>query len=654
MKVDGVELIKTKAARLDASVIVDPFEKINFAEKHYDVFTQDELRACAGTGLIVDVECYPNYFLVAFRHIESRKVYTFEDSPNSQINIVFLSWVLNNFWTVGFNSICYDLPLLTLCLLGYRAAQLKEASNTIIFNDLKPRDFQEQYKVSIPKYRHVDLIEVCPLFGSLKLYGGRLHSERMQELPIQHTKHLTELEAKAVKLYCIIGDCQATLDIFNHLRPQLQLRHSLTEQYGIDLMSKSDAQIAEAVITNELKRMNGYLPKKPHIEIGTTYKYKVPKYITFETPDFQKALELIREADFTVGPGGYTLMPDFLEKMKLHLGRCTYRLGMGGLHSSETCIAHKADENTLLIDKDVASYYPAIILNLELFPHHLGKSFLRVYRDIVNRRLEAKKNGNKVVADSLKITINGSFGKLGNYYSHLYSPDLMIQVTVTGQLALLKLIELLEMKDISVISANTDGILIKCSKDDYPTVETTVIYWQQLTGFETEEARYKAIYCRDINNYVAIKEDGEIKVKGVYAEKGSSGNTVLSKNPESLICSDALTNFLANGKSIESTILECKNIRRFLSVRNVKGGAEKSGVYLGKCVRWYYSTEIKGEISYVTTGNKVPKTDNAKPCMDLPKEFPGDIDYARYINIAKEMLDEIGYNVKDKPLMLQF
>lgn len=63
---------------------------------------------------------------------------------------------------------------------------------------------------------------------------------------------------------------------------------------------------------------------------------------------------------------------------------------------------------------------------------------------------------------TFKIVLNGTFGKLGSKYSFLYSPNLMIQVTITGQLALLMLIEALEAAGISVVSANTDGIVSRC------------------------------------------------------------------------------------------------------------------------------------------------------------------------------------------------
>src|ERR1017187_7366641 len=140
-------------------------------------------------------------------------------------------------------------------------------------------------------------------------------------------------------------------------------------------------------------------------------------------------------------------------------------MGIGGLHSAESGVAHVAGSNYMLIDRDVTSYYPSIILNLGLYPQHMGEAFLTVYRSLVERRVAAKKAGDKVTAESLKIAVNGSFGKLGSKWSALYAPDLLIRVTITGQLSLLMLIEMIELAGLPVLSGNTDGILVKCHKD---------------------------------------------------------------------------------------------------------------------------------------------------------------------------------------------
>jgi hypothetical protein len=424
--------------------------------------------------------------------------------------------------------------------------------------------------------------------------------------------------------------------------PQIELRYTLSNQYRVDLRSKSDAQIAEAVIVAELHRLTGLKPERPK-NYSKYFFYQVPQFIKFNNPILQNALQLIRDTPFEVEENGEVQMPPAISNLSIKFGQCVYRLGMGGLHSREKTIAHKATADTFLIDRDVASYYPQIIINQQLHPKHLGKAYLEVYKAIVRRRIDAKHSGDKTTAASLKITVNGLFGKYGNKWSIVYSPDVLIQVTVSGQLCLLKLIEMIEESQVPVISANTDGVVVACPAALESTLESTVKAWERLTSFETEETRYSAIYSRDVNNYIAVKEDGEIKVKGSYSERGSSGDTILSKNPETLICNDAATAFVGKNIPVETTIRECKDIRRFVVVRNVKGGAIKSGKYLGKTIRWYYSTAMQGDIRYVTSGNKVPNSDGAMPLMELPEgnTLPEDLDYQRYINITESILAEI-------------
>lgn len=266
-----------------------------------------------------------------------------------------------------------------------------------------------------------------------------------------------------------------------------------------------------------------------------------------------------------------------------------------------------------------------------------------------------------VEMNALKLTINGGFGKFGSKYSALYSPDLLMQVTISGQLCLLMLIEMLELNEIPVVSGNTDGIIMKCPKEKYEQLNNIIAQWEQITGFETEETRYKAIYSRDVNNFFIVKEKGDVearfldeveglKVKGCYCERGSALNSVLSKNPETLICSDAIIKLLAKGTPIEETIRNCKDIRRFVSVIKVTGGGEKDGIYLGKTVRHYYAKGIQGCINRVVNGNKVPNTDGAKPLQDLTPSFPTDVDYDRYIFETNKMLCEIGYTKTEKQL----
>lgn len=641
LTVQDTAFIKKLPPKLKALAFQDEFE-VTYTKAERQFITDDELMTLApGSVMTFDSESYINYAVICFKHLDSGKYLAFEHP----FNVGKLRWVTQHFLLVGFNSKNYDLPMLTLALEGIDTKFLKLASNKLIFQGVMAYQFEKVFKVKPLFTNNIDLIEVLPLDGSLKLYSGRLHCKRMQDLPIPEDARLTDEQKQEIKDYCL-NDVDNTETIFKFVLPQLELRYSLSNVYNVDLRSKSDAQIAEAVIAAELHRLTGVKPGKS-MNLSKYFFYQVPAWLQFTTPELQNLVQLIKDTPFEVEDSGTVKMPDAISGLSIALGSCVYRIGIGGLHSSETTIAHKATEDVLILDRDVASYYPSIILNQELYPRHLGRAFLDVYRSIVQRRLQAKKSGDKVTADSLKITINGSFGKLGNRYSILYSPELLIQVTVSGQLCLLLLIEMIEKCGcgVCVISANTDGVMIQVPTAMRGTFETVIKEWERITGFVTEETEYKAVYSRDVNNYIAIKTDGKTKEKGAYSERGSSGDTPLSRNPEMFVCVDAVKAFLTKNVPVEDTIRACKDIRRFVIVRNVRGGAAKSGKYLGKTIRWYFSTEMKGEINYITSGNKVPNSDGGMPIMEMPADpscLPVDLDYPKYIAIAQEMLVEIG------------
>jgi hypothetical protein len=531
---------------------------------------------------------------------------------------------------------------MSLALTGRSTQHLFNATERIITFEIAAWQVLKSYKTKRLEINHIDLFDVPPVSGSLKTYAGRLHCKRMQDLPFKPGTILSREQAIIVRWYCS-NDLDNTILLYNHLTEQLALREQLMHTYGTDLRSRSDPQIAEDIIKEEIYRATGERVYKPRIEAGTTFRYNPPAYLNFSTEAARAVLETIKNADLVVNEFGKVDTPPEFKKLNIKIGSSTYQLGRGGLHSNEKRAAHVTDETYLLIDRDVASFYPRIILSLGLFPKHLGQIFLQIYNKIVDQRLHAKAQGWKAIQESLKIVINGLFGKLGSPYSIVYGPDLLMTVTLTGQLALLLLIESLELHGISVVSANTDGIVIKCRRDMVHIMDAVIAEWEQQTHFVTEATYYKSIYCRDVNDYIAIKDNGEIKVKGVYSERGSNGNSVLSKNPTTLICADAVALMLSKQIPLEETIRNSKNFTRFLTVRSVTDGAVKDGVYLGKVIRWYYAEEQEGTIIYAGTGKKVPRSEGAKPCMNLPDSFPEDINYQWYLDEANKILSEIGY-----------
>jgi len=630
-----------------------------------------------GNEMLMDIECYPNFFLIGMKSFQTGFVKFFERSSENDIDLPTLRHMVLNTTMIGFNITGYDLPMLYAALAGRNCGQLYEISRKLtekkhnnFGKEIKVRPWQvaKKFGFKIGHCKSVDLQTVAPALAqqlSLKHYGARMHTDRLQELPVDFRNDLSYDEARGIRTYNI-NDLDVTGWLRNALTADLELRKQMSQVYSIDLMSRSDAQIAERVMAAEIKAQTGIVVTAKQAQelwpTGSTFRYSAPDYIQFYTPKLLNLYAQILNQDFVITQSGkVAAVGKTEEKTKWHIriNETEYTVGLGGLHSTEKQQTYFTNDRWQLFDRDVASYYPAIILNQSLYPKHIGPGFIPTYRDIVERRLEAKANKDKETADSLKIVINGGFGKLGSKWSIFYSPDLLIQVTISGQLSLLMLIEMLEVCEIPVVSANTDGIVIRCPQGRQEDYLQVVADWERITGFVTEESRYQSIHSRDVNNYIAIGDDGSIKAKGAYTNQLSFKNKnreTLMSNPAAEIVSEAVMLYLKTCKTnsvitVDETIEKCKDIRKFLFVRRVNGGAVHNGVNIGKVVRWYYQKGQHGDIRN-SKPNKagqrtvVSESQGAMPLMNLPKKFPKDVNYIKYIQRAKNVLEDLGYGAQ--------
>jgi hypothetical protein len=615
--------------------------------------------------IVVDVEVYRNYFLALFKDLGSGKYRSFEMFDGRALDIVSLKRVMVSDTTISFNGLGYDLIILSAAIDGADCSKLKDLSDEIIKSNFPAWRVARDQGVNVQPWDHIDVINVAPGQVSLKIYGGRMHARTMQDLPIKPDELISPEQRTDLKTYCK-NDVDTTEMLYRKLEGVIDLRKKMSKQYALDLRSKSDAQMAEAIIKHELEALTGKSYKAQKVDPGSVVRYASPGIVWFEQQNLKDIYWRILKSGFVIRTNGSLRMPEWLSKTKIRIGETDYQMGIGGLHSCESKRAVVAAEGEALADFDVASYYPSIILKLELSPDKMGKDFLRVYQSIVTRRLEAKRemqrlekeikllekvgieekvaklraehSHHKIQADGFKLSVNGTFGKLGSMYSALYAPQLLLQVTLTGQLCLLMLIERLEAAGCRVVSANTDGIVVLFKKTQERVVDEVCFEWMMDTSFELERADYRALYSRDVNNYIAVKRDGSTKRKGVFAEPG------LMKNPEFTIVSEAVATYLATAKPIEETVRLCRDITKFVAIRRVDGGGVWRGQYLGKAVRFYYSTGVRQDehIAYAKNKNKVARSDGARPAMTLAEEFPADVHHERYVAMAREALRDMG------------
>lgn len=506
------------------------------------------------------------------------------EALHAQLQRTDLTWV-------SFNGIHFDAPIMSAAIGGKDPSTLKQMANALIIEEAKSWEMPSRFGYDPIEFDHIDLMEVSPgVRISLKTFAGRMGYPTMVDMPFHHDQDLTADEQVVLENYCQ-NDLGVTEWLFNRLRNEVELRKEMSEEHGIDLRSKSDAQVAEAIL-KKAANIKGKAGNKP-----SYVTYTAPKFIQTDSQVINDLIERLEATTFTINPAnGVVQSPEFLDE-PLQLGYGSYQCGIGGLHSTHDKCLHVESTNEIMIsDFDVASYYPNIMLKAGLTPRlegGAGERFIAAYREIYDRRIEAKRAGNKKIANALKISLNGTFGKLGSPYSAFYSPDLMLAVTITGQLNLLCLIHDLEKMDgVKVLSANTDGIMVQYPVAARDAVLAPIMANALRTGFEYEETRYRTVAMKDVNNYIAITsnlvpvvispEDGVVsgkadgnkaKRKGLYASNNPKENPLyLMKNPTFEVCSNMVVDYLRDGVMPHNAIGKYENIAEYVSIRNVKGG----------------------------------------------------------------------------------
>lgn len=579
-----------------------------------------------------DTETLPNRTLFCAKNVETGEWFELwrheNDAPARLMR--FLQQPDSTF--IGFNSKSFDNIVVAAFCLGRTEIEIKRIADDVITNRVSPWAAMRKFSLRDVINDDIDLIEVAPSFVGLKAYGARMHMPRLQDMPLAHDAMISVEQEPMLVEYCR-NDVETTAELLNQLEKEVVLRVEMSRRYGVDMRSKSDSQMAEqAYITSMgLKRKDNEVPK--------TVTYDPPSFLKFMSAELQALLDRVAGHTFNMNRvTGHVQLPDFLGQKTVKFGSGEYQLGVGGIHSvHDKQVCHIAGDD-IICDIDAASFYPSIILECGFVPASLGADFVREYRKIYRRRLEAKRSGDKTTDATLKISLNGTFGKLASKYSVLYSPDLMLAVTLTGQFTLLMLIEWLESAGATTLSANTDGIAIRYPRDKDELIQRVVSKFGEVSKFSFEFTPYRALAMKDVNNYIAVKPDRELKVKGIYAPLS------LRKNPTAQVCSDAVGQWLANGTPFQQTI-SAAPFCDFISARNVTGGGEQMGQYLGKVVRWYQSDEAGLEpIRYVKNGNKVPKTEGARACMTMLDKIthPADLDYAWYRKEAIKIAIAVG------------
>lgn len=466
----------------------------------------------------------------------------------------------------GYNNLHYDNPIINY-IIEYEDKLMQYNIPTIcssIFNLSKTITTSSEDNIDAWKHWKYqiwfDTFDILTMLYSNKLRVGlkeiqvTMQYPNVQEFVCDWTKPLP-LEDFDSMIDYNINDIESTSELLNRCKKDVDLRIAIEDEYGVRVLSKDGVNIGMKILTQKYLEKTGLTwwdikdLRSPMSVIPL--KDVILPFIKYDSPILQRVLEDMKNQIVSPGRKGY--------ENKFVFNNLRYSVGVGGIHSvnSPEIIIPRDDE--MLIDIDVASLYPSMLIEYEFYPRHLGKEFLEVYKQIKDERIEAKHNGDKVKNETLKLALNGLSGNLQNEHNFCYSPFAVMQIRINGQLLLLMLAEKLTQIGCRIVQANTDGLFVLLKKDAYSKVNSICREWEQLTKLTLEEDRFKAMYQYAINDYFAITEDNKVKEKGMFITAVKLGKGLTPK-----IIPKAVISFFKDGIPVEDTIKNCTDIRDFL------------------------------------------------------------------------------------------
>ena len=526
---------------------------------------------------VYDIETYVNVFTIAFEHADAPIKLMFEISDwrnDSREIVAFLQFLKEtDARMVGFNNLGFDYPVLhTLIRMGVSSAHtLYEKAMAIIGSQdedgskwmhlVKPSD-QFVTQIDLFKIHHFDNKARAT---SLKVLEFNMRADSIEDLPFKVGTTLTREQIDVLKRYNQ-HDVSMTKAFYHKSLDMIHFREELTRKYARDFMNHNDTKIGKDYFVMKLEEAGvscydfsdkGRTPRqtrRPVIHL----KDAILPWINFEQPEFTRVLQWLKAQSITETKGVFT-------DLTATVNGFTFVFGLGGIHGSVESEVIESDAEHVIVDLDVTSYYPNLAITNGFHPAHLGKEFVSIYKHLFEQRKQYPKKSAE--SAMLKLALNGVYGDSNNQFSVFYDPLYTMTITLNGQLLLCLLAEgLMTIPGLRLIQVNTDGLTVLVPRSHKVLVDLARMAWQERTGLNLEEAIYKAMMIRDVNNYIGVFDpafvkpgDPTVKRKGAYEWK-----TGWHQNAGGLVIPKVAEKVLVEGAPIRQTVQQWPEIMDFM------------------------------------------------------------------------------------------
>lgn len=516
-------------------------------------------------------------------------------------------------WHISYNGLAFDAQISQFILdnqkrlLRLSANDQVKAIYTFAQELIQKKDqgLFAPYSPNKLKIKQIDLFKMNhwdnkAKMSSLKWIQYSMDWNNVEEMPHRHNEPITDdNQLKEVINYCL-NDVLSTKEILKHSKEQLQLRKTLTNEYKIDLYSASEPRISKELFLHFLHQKLGW--EKAEIkQLRTPREYIVLAdcilpTIQFKTPEFQGVLNYFKTKVIT------STKDKFKYTMTYKGVKTDY--GLGGLHGAAASGVYQAKPGWTIITSDVTSFYPNLAIKNGFHPAHLPKKeFCDLYEWIFEERKKIPKKDPKNYV--YKIILNSTYGLTGDENSFLYDPRMTMQITINGQLLLSKLYEMLslEIPESIPLMQNTDGLEMMIPESKVEQYYKICQEWEHLTKLNLEHSEYSKMIIGDVNNYIAVFKNGEVKCKGRFEWEDLEKKkvSIFHKNKSFLIIPKAIYAYFVNGIKPEDYITQNQNIFDYCAGVKAKSGwhFEEREIHDGelkinrlqKIIRYYVSNK---------------------------------------------------------------
>jgi len=533
---------------------------------------------------VMDYETLSNCFVGVFKHYKTEETHIFSICKLQNDYKKFIKFLKqnkeNNEWHISYNGLAFDAQVTQNIIKDQKNLKLMDGESIAeeiygyaqdAITRSNNRDFQKFpewdltiKQIDVFKLNHWDNMAKR---SSLKWIEYTMDWENILDMPIHHETSIdTEEQLNVIIGYCI-NDVDATKEIYNRSKDLIALRKTLTDQYDINLFSASEPRISKELFSFYLsKELN--IDKRELKKMRTFRKViKLDRiilpYIKFKTQTFNNLLERFK----TVELDPLNIKGAFKHSI-IYNGVKTH-FGLGGAHGAAKAGVYQSEEDTVIMSSDVTSFYPMLAIKNGWSPAHLGsKEFCTLYEWCFNERRKIPKSNpmNYVY----KIILNSTYGLSNDKNSFLYDPEFTMRITINGQLTLMMLYEMImeAIPEAIPLLQNTDGvetIIPVSAKAKYMEICEE---WEKITNLNLEHDEYSKIILGDVNNYIAIDNNGKAKCKGRFEFE----NLALHKNKSKLVIPKAIYQYFVNDILPEDYLETNRNILDYCIGSKTNGG----------------------------------------------------------------------------------